>query len=367
MANSISDNRRNNGAKPKSKADRLLGLRDYLARPDNRARKITYGELAKHFNKSAQWVKRNIGEAEIAQEWLTANQDAPLDLKVHYQGLLSKNLDVIDAKDVEVIAGDKTYFVSRETAKETTKRISSQIKNVGHAAVNTLTIDQETKQVSKDDMVINRIREAYVNAPVGDMPGIHKIMVEFGLLSPTGVPTSSVTEEMVRSRMIEEDWKSQRSDALYKTLDIIPDEIRLTAMVRNVEMQKILFNEAKSIHRNNTQYYLNGKVVAGADRSKEIEWKPDAGGIATIAEVLRRMTDGGGTVNILNVNQFGGEGSSSKGQSNISPVTRTYLARIQKMDVEDMIKEISQFDQLIGTISTPPPPLSRDEVDDQEK
>ncbi|MGZ3773009.1 MAG: hypothetical protein ACXVCY_04485 [Pseudobdellovibrionaceae bacterium] len=365
MANSISDNRRNNGAKPKSKLDRVLGLRDFLARPENRGRKISNGELARHFNKSAQWIKRTFGEGTIAQEWLTANQDAPLDVKVFYQDRMNKSLNEIDPKDIEVRTGEKTFFVSKEQAKETTIKVASTIKTIPQTAITVVNVGSESKQVTEQDMLIDKIREAYVLAPIGEMPNISKMMIEFGLLSKQGVPLKNITEEQVRLRMIEEDWKSQRSDYLYKTLDIIPDEIKLVAMVRNVEINKMLFNEMKHIHRMNQQYYANGKAMS-IDKTREIEWRPDPGSIATIAEVMRRMMDGGGNVNILNINQFG-EGGGNKGQANISPVVRTYLARIQKLNTEDMVQEVSQFEQLIESINAPSDKVTRKDLEAQDE
>ncbi len=109
--------------------------------------------------------------------------------------------------------------------------------------------------------VIGSIRQAFITAPVGDMPTISKLMCQRGLLDENGRPTGTVTESDIREVMREENWKQRRVDWLYETCDLVPEEIQLRSFLWSVEIEKILFHTIQLQHRATARYFQSGKTA----------------------------------------------------------------------------------------------------------
>lgn len=348
----------------------LENLRALLSHPEQRGRVVSVSELVHKMGTSKSTFYRHLGNATLAQEWLSINQDAPTDAKLHYKNMLDEALKGMEAEvHVTVGAGPgkdgKQFFVPKETAQiktaraadmlRTTDKTGPEPKQVYNGTEPRVTIRETTAlttvmQVSEEDAIIQRVRDAYVLAPLGDLPNIREIMKGFGLLTEKGDPTSKVTEDQVRAAMIRDEWKQDRAAHLHKTMDLLPDEIKMVTMVRNLEMQKILYNEAKVLHRMNMQHYNTGQAKS-LDGRVVLDYTPDSAQVAGLAEVMRRMVDGGtGSVNIL-INQFG-EGDGPKTVSEVSMVSRAYLARLANMNPAEMEEEARRFRALTDMLNT---------------
>jgi len=345
--------KKNNPASTKQK--NVERLRELLTQPEYRGRKVKPAEIIHKLGRSREWFYRYIGNTTLAQEWLAINQDASLDLKAHYKSILDKAVETEQA-EVTVIShgknGERQHYVSRQEAQEKTKKIHNAIKN--SAPSTDLKIVEKTEKnvpVTEEEAIINRIREAYVMAPVGDTPNIGKIMTDFGLVDRQGKPTrGELTESAVRAKAIAEDWRAQRTEFMYRTFDLIPEEIKMISMIRNVEVQKTLYNEIKAVHRLNLQVYQTGQAKS-FDGKVTLAHSPDPGVLASLAEVMRRMVEGGGNVNIQ-INQFGAGGREDKGA--ISAMSRAYMARLAAMDENQVKEEIERFEKLVDMLGDRP-------------
>jgi len=340
MAKTLVENRKKKSIKK---------LREILSHPDQRGRVVRPTEIYRMLKMTKPSFYRNLGPMILAQEWLTINQDAPIDAKLHYQEMLKKEVNEMET-EFAVQTKDKTLHISREEARKKTVAMSTiltrnigdnknaigSIKQLGAKTVET-TKTTVLKPASEKEVIIRRIRDSFILAAIGEMPNVTRIMKEFGLLDQKN---PVVTEDEVRKVMVEEDWKGARSEQLYRTMDMIPEEVKMITMTRNVEAQKILFDEMKLLHRNNRQYYTTGRVKS-LDGSTDLNWTPDAGTMAGIAEVMRRMVDGGNNINIL-INQFG----ETKGKGSMTLVSRAYLSKLSEFNPDELRDEISRFEEL---------------------
>lgn len=323
-------------------------LRELLAHPSNRGRVIRQEEMAQLLDKSRRWVNKYIGNMEVAQEWLQANPDAPLDAKVYYQEMLNKALGG-QTEDVKIVArgenGKKEFKATKQVAQETLSKITYNIPGGERNKQAQVSITETSNQVvvvnaTEEEKILQRVRDAFVLAAPGDMPSISKIMLDFGLVNKDGTATGKVDEHMVRQAMGREDWKQLRTDHLHNTLDLVPDEVKMVSLIRNVDAQRFLFNELKMMHRNNQQFYAKGEVRT-LDGATRIDWTPDPSAMAGVAEVMRRMLDGGGNVNIM-INQFG----AGKGGGGPSLVSRNYLQKLGGMTPEELADEVTKIENL---------------------
>jgi hypothetical protein len=335
-------------------------LRELLSHPEHRGRVVKISELTRKLGCAKSTFYENIGNVTLAQEWLTINQDAPTDAKLYYKNMLDEGLKKVQA-DVEVTIGNKggrggresgkRFFVPKDVATIKAARASDMLRRTENGkqkrieletgvTVRQITTETKMVEVSERDALIQRVRDAYVLAPMGELPNVREIMQEYGILDSKGNPTQGVTEDDVREVMQIEDWKNERLSHLHRTQDLIMDEVKMVSMVRALEVQKMLFNEAKVIHRQNMQYHNTGRVKT-LDGAGTLPYEADSGTLAGLAEVMRRMVDGGLNINIL-VNQFGGGDAQTKG-SQISMVSRAYIARLGAMSPEDLAKESERF------------------------
>lgn len=350
---------------PQDKTEKML--RKLLTDPQYKGRVIRPAEIIRALRISKPTFYRNIGYLKLAQEWLVINQDAPLDAKEHYKNMLDTEMQKI-APDLKVHYQSnqderKEFFVPKETVKEKIVHAAA-VKKSKAISVKSQTTELVSTELSKKDMILHRIKNAYVLAPSGTLPSIQKIMEDFGLINDKGEATSEVTESDVRQVMVEEDWKRDRAHYLHSTLDVIQDEVKIVTMMRNLELHRMLFEEAKLVARNNRQFFSQGHVKT-LDGNSVIEgFTPDHGVIAGLAEVMRRMVDGGGNINIL-INQFGGEGGSA-GQSGsaISLIARMYMKRLADMTEEEVAEEISKFESLSQMLTQKTDSVSMEKIDE---
>lgn len=352
-------------------------LRQFLAEPEQRGRIVKNTEVCRALRVSVPWFDLRVGTIRLAQEWLTINQDAPLDAKAHYHGILERGIGQIETEariKVKTRGGKREFFVSRESAQKVTEQVGKIAAPVKGAAakIEETVRTNEMAPVNPKELVIQRVREAYCMAPLGAMPNVSRIMRDLGLIDKEGRAQNpqGITEEEVRAVMAEEDWKGDRQKFLHQTLDVVPDEIRLITMMRNVETQKILFDEIKMQNHMNNQYRLHGRVMS-LQRDKdgnqvEIDHKPDPGVIAGLAEVMRRMVDGGGNVNIM-INQFGrSEGGAEDPTKQLSLVSKRYLGRLASLSADQVKLEIERFDSLRRLLEQGNRTVSLDEIEAED-
>lgn len=331
-----------------------------LSHPEQRGRVVKPTEIIRKMGTSKGTFYRYIDQVQLAQTWLEINQDAPLDAKAHYKNMLDEGLKGLEA-DVSVTVGrkqgsnngGKKFYVEKEQARIIASRAAEMIgrdpetdkARVANANVTVREVKKETEMVEVDAKakMLSQLREAFIMAPLGDMPDIGKMMRDFGLIDSQGNATGDLTLAEVRNVAIEEEWKQDRAMHLHRSLDIIPEEVKAITMVRNLEVQKLMFQEIKLIHRMNAQYYNTGQVKS-LDGTKILEYSPDHGVIAGMAEVMRRMVDGGSNVNIL-INQFG-DRSVNGGAPSVSMVTRSYLKELAEMDPATIEAESRKFEAL---------------------
>ena len=344
-------------------------LNAFLTLSAQRGRVVSQAEAIRALNISRQTFNRLIGNMNFAQTWFQVNPDGPLDAKVHYNGMIDEFVNEND-KDVYVRMPHGTAHIIKSKASRASEVVAVASKSSGNTTekaknvvlpVDKLTVEQKPSTVpaTQADVIIQRIREAYVMAPPGDMPNVSKIMKEFGMVD--GTP-NQVTEDEVRLVMIKEEWKAARTSQLHKTMDMIPDEIKMVTAIRNVEAQKMLFEEMKAVHRNNRQFYSKGQVTS-LDGSTVINWTPDPTSVAAIAEVMRRMVDGGGNINIL-INQFG-KGSEGAAAGAMSLVTKQYLSKLTEMNPEQLKIEIDQFEALNRALTGQVDQMSIEDIENQ--
>jgi len=356
----------------------LTRLRSWLSLPQNRGRVIRVSEVVEALAKSRAWFYKYLGQASFAQEWLQINQDAPIDAKIHYQSMINRELGDIEAPatvQVDEADGRKEFFVSKEEAKKKTTNLTSRIEAAAPARV----IEQRTQVVvvaaTAEEKIIERVRDRYTLAALGDIPAISAIMKDLGLTKSDGTASGTVTEEMVRKVMIAEDWRGQRRDYLHRTMDVIPDEVKLVSLVRNVEVHRMLHTEIKLLHRAHVQFYQEGRATTvgrGPNGQPTVldNFRPDHGTVAGLAEVMRRMVDGGGNVNILiNNGQLGAAavgGGAVTGQANaLSLMSRKYLGKLNDMKPEELADEIERLDALTRLLTADTIQVPTEDLDDQ--
>lgn len=341
-------------------------VRKILSEPEYRGRHVRVSELIRALKKSKSWFYESVGTAALAQEWLSVNQDAPLDVKVKYEAMLKDSLNELQP-DTKVKAGGKEFYVTKEEAQQKAVKISGAFRNKHAKASIKGEIVQEIKKTAvvpadKNAATIERIRNQYVLATLGDLPNVGKIMKDFGLIDQQGRPTTELTEDMVRQVMLEENWKQLREDHLHRTFDVLPDEIKFVTLMRNVETQRMLYDEIKTLHRNNMQYYGTGQVKS-LDGQKVLDYEPDPGVVAGLAEIMRRMVDGGGNINVLIQNNYGGGGAGRN--SNASIMTNQFIAHLNKLSPDELKEEISRMEALATALSGKQEKITLEDIESQ--
>lgn len=338
------------------KKESLFQLRKLLNHPNYAGRVVKPSELIRKMKIPSSTFYKHINKVTLAQEWLAANQDAPLDAKRHYEYVLREGMENLDSQMSVHVNGSNKSKARAFTAEKVSKQIplagtshalragkkQESLKLNAQVTMKKTVEDTEMVELSKVDGIIQSIKEAFVLAALGEMPDIKAIMKEYGLLDSQGNATGEVTEAMVREKMVQDDWKYERELYLYRSFDIVQAEIDMVALQRNLEVHRALFNEIKIIHRMNIQYYQTG-VVKTLDGSKIIEdYKPDHGTMAGMSEVMRRMLEGGTKFNIM-VNNFN---KGSEEQQSVNQANRELLQKIAGMSVEELEEETRRLEVL---------------------
>ena len=361
-------------------------LRKLLADPKYRGRVVKPSEIYRNLKIGKTTFYKYVDDITLAQTWLTENQDAPVDAKKHYQNMLETSINGIE-KTVHITSGGKSgsqgknkFYVSRNEARMRTKHASEMIRpsvthkdgkterhRVVQTGVTVREVSNETVvvEVTEEDKIIDKIREQFVLAPLGELPNVTQIMKDVGLLKDNGDPANpKITEAVVRERMVSEDWKNEREMVLHRAFDIIPNEVKMVTMMRNLDTQKLLYNEIKLIHRMNAQHYRTGQVKS-LDGNTILDYSPDHGTIAGMAEVMRRMVDGGTNIKIL-INQFDSKEQGSSGS--MSLVSRNYLRKLGEMTPEEVEQEARRLEDLAQMLADDPQgKISIDEIEAQER
>lgn len=307
-------------------------------------------------------LKDDFGAVRFAQVWLRCNPEAEGEAKEHYALIVKREMHDAE-KDVTLEfktanEGKKKVTITKTELQRTVKNYVEHAKEgekskvIGRAVSTELVVKKA--DVDPDEATIDRIRELYVSAPVGEMPSIRAIMIDVGLLADNGKPLGELTEAKVRQKMLEENWRKDRNDWIWQYMDIIPDEVKLTTLMRTIEVQKILYNQIKILNRQNSEYAAKGFVTTLDGKNIIKGFVPDPVAVGSLAEVMRRITSGNEAA--IQINFHGGQGAV-KGRSDgslevetsdgtLTLVNRRYVNTISTMSEQDIEKEIERLDGL---------------------
>lgn len=301
----------------------------------------------------------------IAQRWLAINQDAPLPMRLRYRDMLEKAMRRIDP-DVRVLAQSsledmpRQAYITRERAQQLTRQITAPFTKE-FVKVYESRVAVQAVPVSHLEEAICRVRDAYITAPIGDMPAIGDLLVSLGYTSSEGQPLKALdngdgtkmplTEAMVRTRQLAEDWRGQRGKHVVRAFDIIPEELKLVAIMRAAEMARHLFQHAKALSHIFTNYYRTGEMPALANKDRQLNLKVDPTMIASMTEAMNRIMGGGGERLSITLNQTTSaarevQAEGAKADVEISHETKSYLARMSSMSETEIEAEIAAMEQL---------------------
>lgn len=331
------------------RSEHIATIRREIANPKNDFLKLSLKAICKHFHmKMYDWLC-----GVISQAWLERYVDAPIQLREKWMITAEKYLS---NEQLEVVV--KKVGTFKPAIQEVTR-----ISHTGAGKI--MRTDKEVCMIgqSEADQIIGEIRSEYILARTGSMPSIEGIMKAKGLLNIDNTPTGPVTEEMVRNKMVSEDWRKSRSDHIYRTFDLIPEEVKIASMKQNIEVQKMLFQTVQVLHKEFMEYHSTGKVTALKDKEKILHVEPNAGTIAGVAETMRRMVDGTTNINIL----IQDNGEKNQQGDGVSLVARAYMARIANMDESSLRQEIERMEKMARVIVVNDnAKLTMDDIENQE-
>lgn len=319
-------------------------LKRWLEDPKNKNRNITITEAAAALNRKANWFRVTVGCATFAQIYLEMNPDCGASVRTYYESMIEREKARAEANmTLNINVGDKrmTTKIDADSVKSKLAVLDdlASVKSSQHDSV--LVKALEPVNQSPNEQAIARIREKYIGAPIGEMPTIDGIMREYGLLDKDGRPTTSLSEVEVRRRALDENWNDERKSSLHRRWDVIDDEVKMVTTMRNLDVQKTIFQTIKLVSRAVTQYYTTGVVTSVqpdpvTGRHRELSIIPDPNVIAGLAEVMRRMTDSNKEINIQ-INQF-----NNIDQSN-SLFIKQYASRLASLSHQDLEQEIEKI------------------------
>lgn len=332
-------------------------LQKFFSYPRNRGRVVSPKTVQKHCGATDD--EMSALRVFVAQTWLQINQDAPTDAKVHYKSMLDDEMGKLDP-DVRMLISrtieefPRQAYVSRERAQTLTSKVTAPfskefVKTYERREVAAL------MQASPLEEAIARVRDAYITAPVGDIPAVVDLMQKFKLLDADGRPANGapagISEAAVRERQLAEDWRGQRGKHVVRAFDIIPEEVKLVAIMRAVEAHRILFSHLKAISHIYTTYYRTGKMPALEAGGQALKLRADPSVLASLAETMRRMLEGSGekvsiTLNNTTAAQQAVQADGAKADVQISQATKDYLARMSTMPDSEIEAELRSMDQL---------------------
>lgn len=340
-------------------------LRSTLQKPEFKGRVNKHRELYRDMNISHEHFRKMQGAVRAAQIFLQENAQAPLEVKEHYKKVLDKTFtEGVGPTAVKV--NGKTHTVTKEEVVQVARRIGmgSGRSERKIAEVIEPKIVSKTEVVTEEEMIIDRIRRMYVLADAGEMPGIGAIMRDVGLIDKDGKYTSKVTEEMVRDRMIADEWRNERSDHLKRTFDIIPEEVKIYRTLSGIEREKKMQQEFNVIHNLNQQYFAKGKVMS-LDKTRELDWKADLGALSIIAETIRRSAQDGGPAVAIQINNLS-SGGSQTAQASISQASKAFMQKLNKMNPEELMAEADKLDAMVKMLAPPEKKITINDIATQD-
>jgi hypothetical protein len=335
----------------------LEQFRLFLAQPESQGRPMTLAEMSQGSGLSTGWLSK-LNSQRIYQEWKQYNKSAPIEAERHFSGLArsyiakveGKKIVSVDMSSTDTINPQKAHFITKEIVKEGLSKLNSMrspkrraiIKSKGVLGIETKDFVQV--QVTEEEALLDRIREAYVLVDVGVQPTIRQIMKDFGLLDNQSLATGSLTEVMVRERMVAENWAHSRDEHIAITFDYRPAELASMNYVRTMEAQKIVFEELRLMYRDLRQYRRQGFVTTLDEKTRlAYDYDPAATGpaIAAMAESVKRLGEQNRSNNILNITL---NSAQTAGSSSIE--NRELLARLSLMTTEEKEAEMRHWDQI---------------------
>jgi hypothetical protein len=322
----------------------ICDLRRWLEEVKNKNRCIPITEAAAALNRKHNWFRNIIGCGTFAQLYLEMNPDCGATVRTYYESMIEREKVRAESNlTLNINVGDKrmTTRIDSDTVKGKLATLDNlaQVQSSQHDS--TLVKVTEPKDLTPNEQAISRIREKYIGAPIGEMPTIDGIMREYGLLDKDARPTTSLSEVEVRRRALDENWNDERKSSLHRRWDVIDDEVKMVTTMRNLDVQKTIFQTIKLVSRAVTQYYTTGVVTSvQADpitgKTRELNIIPDPNVIAGLAEVMRRMTDSNKEINIQ-INQF------NNIDQNNSLFIKQYASRLANLSHQDLEDEISKI------------------------
>lgn len=334
-----------------------LKLQKFFSQPRNKGRVINQRTIQKHVGATDD--EMSALKVFVAQTWTQLNQDAPTDAKVYYKAMLDDEMAKLDP-DVRILISrtiedfPRQAFVTKERGQTITRTVTAAYSKEFVKTYEKREV-AVTAAASPLEEAIARVRDAYITAPVGDIPAVTELMVKFKLLDAYGKPAPGappgISEALVRERQLAEDWRGQRGKHVVRAFDIIPEEVKLIAIMRAVEAHRILFSHMKAISHIYTQYYKTGVMPSLDPGGKALKLRADPSILASLAETMRRMLEGSGekvsiTLNNTTAAQQAVQAEGAKADVQISQATKEYLARMSTMPDAEIEAELRNMDQL---------------------
>jgi len=349
MTSNREKNKASKSRRPIKQQDLIILRNAIKDNPSLHNRAFTAEELARSLRKTSSWIYERYDEGLIAQECLAMFPNAPIEVRKEWK---SRVLNCQSPEGFTILIKNKKekteqrFTIDKEKVVKSTARLSHPV------AKQFAQVHEERKvhiavPVTEEEALIEKVRDAYILAPVGEMPNLRALMIEFGIIDKLGRPLmfKSITEQSIRRVSQRDDWRGQRLNHVYATFDVIPDEMRLAAAVRNFELHKMMYQQLKVANVQLMQYNQTGRVKSG-DGTTELLKVPTISDIAMAAEVMRRMVDGSGNVNIL-IQQMQGAQKAGQGETDSMSVTlKRYASKLGSMTPEQLEGELAKMESL---------------------
>jgi len=336
-------------------------LREFLASKERYHTFVDPKEFYEPFNKSSKWYHFNIGDQTYFQTWLEINDGAPAEVKefmYKYMERIAKNFGkkgdpLTLLKKSKEDGKDKITKIEIDS-KPKLKKLSEVVGSTNYSLVEKQ-MYSDTHQLTKVDATIEQIRKKFVYAPVGDFPSVHKIMKDMNLLSSSLDALTDVTEEMVRSKMMLEEWKQQRAEYITNTWDMVQEENKIVEESNLIEARRVVFRNLRYADRINSQIMNNGVAYSlqkdALGNSIPIkDGRLDLAVVGVLAESLRRLGNTGPNVAI----QINNVNNNNKNQP-VDNVSRLYLNTLKSMSDEQLKLEVEKLNQLSALIKKEDP------------
>lgn len=330
-------------------------IHKFLAHPSRRGRIARLPAVTKHIGASGD--EMDALKVVLAQSWLQINQDGPEDAKTHYKNMLETELGKLDP-DVRILVSKtveefpRQAYVTKDRAQTMTTTVTAPLTKEFVKVYERRDGSAQVKASALDE-AIARVRDAYITAPVGDIPAVAELIKKLGYVDDKGATLAKApagfSEAAVRERQLAEDWRGQRGKHVVRAFDIIPEEVKLIAVMRAVEAHRILFTHLKALSHIYSTYYQTGGMPALDGRGKQLKLRADPSVLASVAETMRRMLEGSGekvsiTLNNTTAAQQAVQAEGAKADVQISQATKNILAKMETMSPDEIRQELANMD-----------------------